>query len=117
MNFLADECVDERLVRILEQAGHDIRSAKIDLRGAADAVLLEAAVRSTRCLITEDKDFGQLALTRRPPPAGIILIRSHKASVDEVGRQLLQAVGYYGERLHGLFLVVHGKRCRARALD
>lgn len=65
MRFLADECVDERIVQGLRAAGYDVVSAKTDLRGATDETLLEAARTAKRTLITEDKDFGQLGVGQR----------------------------------------------------
>lgn len=114
--FLADECVDERIVQGLRAAGYDVVSAKADLRGTADVALLEAARTARRILITEDKDFGQLALGRRLVSHGIILVRPRSAPVERVLTQLLRAIVRFADRLERSHLVVDGERCRARPL-
>jgi predicted nuclease of predicted toxin-antitoxin system len=63
VRFLVDECVDERIVKRLRSAGHDVASARDDLQGAADATLLDAARSERRIMVTEDKDFGRLAVS------------------------------------------------------
>jgi len=60
MRFLADESCDFSVVRALRSADHDvIVVAEVSPREEDDAVM-ERAVRGTRILVTEDKDFGQL---------------------------------------------------------
>ena len=43
MRFLADECCDRLLVAALRAAGHDIRYAAENDRGASDDLILAAA--------------------------------------------------------------------------
>jgi predicted nuclease of predicted toxin-antitoxin system len=60
MRFLADEGVDGSIVGAARDDGHDVRWMAEELEGTKDDVILEAAVRDARILITEDKDFGEL---------------------------------------------------------
>jgi predicted nuclease of predicted toxin-antitoxin system len=60
MRFLADEGVDGGIVKTLRDEGHDVRWTAEELEGQKDAVVLAAAVKDARILITEDKDFGEL---------------------------------------------------------
>ncbi len=116
MRFLADECVDERIVRRLRAAGYDVVSAKAQLRGADDAAVLDTARADRRILITEDKDFGQLAVARRLLSSGIILVRSRGLPFKRLAERLLRAVEQYGEALGHLYLVIDGDRTRVRPL-
>ena len=61
MQFLADESCDFAVVRALRAAGHDVTTAADLMGGADDTVVAGLAVSEARILLTEDKDFGQLA--------------------------------------------------------
>ena len=64
MRFLADESCDFSVVRALRSADHDVIAiAELSPR-EADASVMDRAVKDSRILITEDKDFGQLVYAR-----------------------------------------------------
>lgn len=101
MKLLADECVDERIVQGLRAAGCDVVSAKSDLRGVTDENLLQAARAARRTLITEDKDFGHLAVGQRLVSHGVILIRARGFPAETIvahwwGRSLVGARSWTG---------------------
>ena len=60
MKFLADECFDAGLVKVLRDDGHEVLYAVETLRGAIDDDVLTRAFSEGRILLTEDKDFGEL---------------------------------------------------------
>ena len=75
MRFLADEsCSDHLVVDALRAAGHDVRAAAADLRGANDDVIAAAALADDRILITKDRDFGQLVFAQGKPTTGVIYV-------------------------------------------
>ncbi|QOI96947.1 MAG: DUF5615 family PIN-like protein [Flammeovirgaceae bacterium] len=60
MNLLLDENIGLGIIRILEQAGHDIRSILISSPGISDAAVIHIANSERRLIITFDRDFGKL---------------------------------------------------------
>jgi predicted nuclease of predicted toxin-antitoxin system len=60
MLFLADESCDACMIRTLRTSGHDVMAISEVHQGADDASVIELAVGTSRILITEDKDLGQL---------------------------------------------------------
>ena len=62
MKLLVDECCDPRLVATLRRAGHDVRYVLESDAGASDEQLAALSIEQHRILITEDKDFGELAM-------------------------------------------------------
>ena len=57
-------------------ASHDVLSVKETLRGADDPTVLARAQAELRLVITQDKDFGELAFRQSlPAECGIILFR------------------------------------------
>ena len=60
LRFLADESCDFAIVRALRDAGHDVLAVADVSPRAPDPDVIDRAVRDSRVLLTEDKDFGQL---------------------------------------------------------
>ena len=115
MRFLADECFDARLARFLSAAGHDVAVVARDARSANDETVLARAEAESRILLTEDKDFGELAIRQRRAAAGIVLLRMDGATL-EVKQQRLALLMNAVDRLSGHFTVVDAKRFRFRPL-
>ncbi|MBI2485539.1 MAG: DUF5615 family PIN-like protein [Deltaproteobacteria bacterium] len=60
MRLLADESLGFGIVRALRAANHDVLAVSEISPRAEDVDVMNLAVRETRVLLTEDKDFGQL---------------------------------------------------------
>ena len=117
MRFLADECLDNRLLVGLRHTGHDVITARDVCPGASDRVVLELGRRERRVVVTEDKRVGRLVVRSLVEPPGIVLVRTGRSDVPTMVRRLLAAVDREGERLHGLYVVVTEKRTRVRAMS
>ena len=75
MRFLADESCDHAIVRALRDAGHDVGAVTESYAQAPDSEVVDLAVSDARVLLTEDKDFGQLAFAHGIPSFGVVLLR------------------------------------------
>jgi predicted nuclease of predicted toxin-antitoxin system len=116
MRFLANENVPGDAVAGLRGAGHDVAWVRIDAPGCADAEVLARAVRETRILLTFDKDFGELALRAKLPPAcGVILIRFDMPPAAAAGRLLARLIDERDDWA-GHFSVIEPGRVRMRPL-
>ena len=87
------------------------RSAGLD-----DTAVLGLAVDEDRILLTEDKDFGELAFRRRNVVPGIVLLRIDPGAREFKMSRLATAIDRFGERLAGHFTVIHETRYRTRPL-
>lgn len=78
MRFLVDESLSKRVAELLAEAGHDaVHVGDLDLLGATDDRIMEAASRSGRVVISADTDFGELlALNQRAGPSVVVLRRA-----------------------------------------
>ncbi len=112
MQFLADESCDFAIVRALRASGHDVTTAADLVGGADDTVIAGLAVSEARMLLTEDKDFGQLAYATGHVQPGVILIRFSAGARRTVGAAGAQAVSRFGVRLVDSFVVVEPGRVR-----
>ena len=76
MRVIANENVTGTVVRKLRQHGHDVLSVKESMQGADDRSILQRAETDLRLIITQDKDFGELAYRYRlPASCGSVLFR------------------------------------------
>ena len=75
MSVVADESVDSGIISELRQQGLKVLSVADDCPGISDIKVLEIAFNSNSLLITEDKDFGELAFRLKFEHKGIVLIR------------------------------------------
>ena len=81
--IVADENVDFRLIRRLRENGFDVFSIAESDFGIQDTNVLAIANERQSFLITEDKDFGDLAIRDQQPHHGILLMRRKRTTALE----------------------------------
>lgn len=116
MRFLADEFCDAGLIDALRADGHNVLYAQESMRGGVDDDILAGAYSQDRILLTEDKDFGELAYRLGRPARGIVLLRF---DVHERHLKLPRLRVLITERswqLPGAFVVVEADKFRVRPL-
>lgn len=84
--------------------------------GVSDDEVLLAAYDEGWILLTEDKDFGELAYRLKKPSRGIILLRVDVRERHLKWPRLKKLIKDYGDRLQGNFVVVDPKKFRFRPL-
>ena len=72
MKLLLDTCVWGGVRAELQAAGHDVLWTGDLPADPGDEAILAQTYREQRVLVTLDKDFGELAIVRRLPHAGIV---------------------------------------------
>lgn len=116
MRWLVNENVPREVVGALRANGDDVLWAKESLRGRPDEELLARAGAEQRVLVTQDKDFGELAFRAELPAlCGVVLFRLAGAGPDEDVRHML-AVLQSDAPWAGHFVVVTPSRIRVREL-
>lgn len=106
MKLLADENIDASLVARLRDAGHEVLSVAEMDPGIPDELVLERANDASALLVTEDKDFGELAFRLRLINHGVILIRMAGQSAAQKGNILTMMIEAHDAQLEGAFTVV-----------
>ncbi len=112
MRLLADESCDFAVVTALRAAGLDIRAIVETNPGTEDDVVLALARAEARVLLTEDKDFGQLAYMGARETAGVVLIRYPSNARSSLAQAMVNVVTELGDRISGAFVVVEPGRAR-----
>jgi predicted nuclease of predicted toxin-antitoxin system len=116
MRWLLDECIDAGLVEQLRLAGHDVLYVAEIAPRASDLEVMALAATEHRPLLTEDKDFGDLAVRRARSVPGILLLRIGTMRAEQKVERLMTAVDRFGDTLFGRYTVVEEGRFRSRSL-
>lgn len=119
MRFLIDECLSRSLVEALREAGHDVRFLREEGRGKSDASILAEAVQEGRIVVSEDSDFGLLAVRDRQPAVGIVLVKSSAFEwpAPRLASHVLDVICELGENLNGHWTKIEPGRVRQRRLE
>ena len=115
MRFIADENIDDDVVELIRETGHDVLSVSEFSPGMVDAEILAVAVRESRTVITYDKsDFGELVFRHNlPPPPGIILFRISILTAREIPYFILGSIAARAD-WQGYFWVIDERGVRSR---
>ncbi|HEX6711524.1 MAG TPA: DUF5615 family PIN-like protein [Rubrobacter sp.] len=120
MKILADESVEGEIVERLRSVGHDVAYVPETSAGIRDDEVLARANAEDRVLLTEDKDFGDLAFFYGNRSSGIVLLRAHGTATDARAGTVADVLkAYEGELVVDppYFVVVRpGRPTRARRI-
>ena len=114
MRFLANENFPAPSITRLRAVGHDVSSMLEAAPGITDGAVIAIAVREDRCVLTFDKDYGELIFTEglEDPPA-VVFFR-HRGPSPEAAAELLQELLAQSTELLGRFTVVEEGGIRQR---
>jgi predicted nuclease of predicted toxin-antitoxin system len=85
-----DQCLRAELAEYLHSHGHDVvRAAELNQARADDALILERARQERRILVTLDEHFGDWTVLPLSEHFGVIRVKAHPPSVENVAKVLL----------------------------
>ena len=113
MKILLDSCIWGKARLVLEAAGHSVEWTGDWERDPGDEEILQAAFRSGSVLVTQDKDFGELAIIKQQKHSGILRLVDFSAL--QQGPAIAAAMARYGQELMaGAIVTVDPTRVRVR---
>ena len=116
LRLLLNENFPAPSVAILRQAGFDLISIAESHASIDDMEVLALAVREQRCIVTVDRDYGELLFARRcPAPPAVILLRLVSYRPEEPAQWVKELVADEKECL-GRFTVLDDGGIRSRPL-
>ena len=90
MRLYLDQMLRVELAELLRAAGHDVvRASETGQERADDGLILERAGRDERTLVTLDEHFGDWAVLPLSKHCGVIRVKTHPTSTENVARLLL----------------------------
>ena len=90
MRILANENMPLASVRLLRDAGFDVKAVGIDMPGITDRDVLKIAAAEQRAIVTFDRDYGELIFRHgHRPPCGVIYLRLRRFRPEDPGRYLV----------------------------
>lgn len=101
MKILADESLEGEIIARLRAEGHDVAYVPEASAGIRDDEVLARANAESRVLLTEDKDFGDLAFFYGNRSLGIVLVRAHGAGVEAKADLLAEVLKTHEDELTG----------------
>jgi predicted nuclease of predicted toxin-antitoxin system len=116
MRIIANENISAGAIHSLRSTGYDVISVKETMRGATDMEILHRA-QSEQCLIiTNDKDFGELAFRMRlPSQCGVVLFRLSGKDPESDNQRIIEVLNSRND-WQGHFAVVDDLKIRIRPL-
>jgi predicted nuclease of predicted toxin-antitoxin system len=119
VRFLLDENLSPRLAELLTTAGHDaVHARDLSLGRAPDELILDAARRDGRVVISADADFGEiLARMNAGQPSVVFLRRQQGRRATEVAALIIANLDTVADDLlAGAIVVIDDYRIRVRSL-
>jgi predicted nuclease of predicted toxin-antitoxin system len=116
VRFLADMCVDVRIVKWLRQNGHEATHLRDEgLHRMPNGEIFEKAIREDRIVITFDLDFGEIAALTESRRTSVILFRLKNTRTPHVIERLSSVIGSFPDALkRGCIVTVEDTRSRVR---
>jgi predicted nuclease of predicted toxin-antitoxin system len=117
IKFLANVNVEKPIVDFLTKKGFDIKwITNIDKR-ISDVQVCEIANNEKRIVVTNDKDFGEIAFFQRKISFGVILLRIKGQDPSEKIALLSKLLDKYHEKIPNHFVVVTREKFRFIPLE
>jgi predicted nuclease of predicted toxin-antitoxin system len=109
LRFLLDENVSPVIGKELTKLGHDVLLASSACRGSPDEDVVALAITETRILISEDKDFGDIAFRDGVRPPGLIRLVLPKSDPEAKAMRLCAVLVDTPQLLGGALVVEHNR--------
>ena len=118
MKLLIDESLSARVAVLLVEVGHDaIHVGDLNLLGAPDTAVMDAARRDRRCVVSVDTDFGELLAVGKHAEPSVVLLRRAPHRPQEQAALLITALPLLEDDLDiGAIVVLTPDRARVRHL-
>jgi predicted nuclease of predicted toxin-antitoxin system len=115
--FIADEGFSFPITSILREKGYDVIWIGDVAPGVDDAKVFEISRKEGRIILTEDKDFGELAIRFKCKTSGIILLRIEPEQKELREEKMLELFRDFSDKLKGHLIIVDEQKIRFRKIE
>ena len=116
MVIIADENIDQHLIRELRNKGYSVYAIRENMPGISDREIISMLNKETTILITEDKDFGEFVFAHEFRDVKIIFLRYFKDEVQQIINNIEKACAGYLEKQGNYFITITPKKIRIKNL-
>ena len=116
MRLLLDENISPVIATRLSAEGHDVMSASVVCQSAPDEDVVAVAIAEDRVVVSEDKDFGELAFVVGLEPPGLIRVVLPRLDRFQKADRLSIVIAQEGASAIGSILVGEPGRTRLSRL-
>jgi predicted nuclease of predicted toxin-antitoxin system len=116
VRFVADMCMDVRVVTWLNSQGHDATHLRDQgLQRLPNGEIFDKAIAESRVVVTFDLDFGEIVALCKGRKAGVILFRLRNTRTAFVIQRLSTVISECADALtRGAIVIVEETRHRVR---
>jgi len=114
--LLADESFEGRIVAELRARGYEVGYVAETNSGSTDPEVLELAVKTGSVILTNDLDFGELAVRFGLPHCGILIVRLEGVPTEVKAKKLIELLGTSNKELQGKLTILTRERIRIRKI-
>jgi predicted nuclease of predicted toxin-antitoxin system len=115
VRFLIDENISPVIGDALRNCGHDVIAATVVCPGQPDRRVVEIAKAEGRVVISEDKDFGELAFRDGLFPLGLARLVLPGMNPQQKAARLIEVLEIEVDRIVGAIAVIEPGRVRVRS--
>jgi predicted nuclease of predicted toxin-antitoxin system len=116
VGFLADECFPVFLIHALREAGFNVVRPADTGQGKSDIDVLGLAASEQRIVLTEDNDFGELAVRLGLPTLGVIRIDLKPLNRESQVARVLETLRSLGDEVRDAIISIEPSRTRIRKI-
>ncbi|MBA3649234.1 MAG: DUF5615 family PIN-like protein [Chitinophagales bacterium] len=114
--IIADENLEQYWIELLRDKRFEVFSIRDEKPGISDREIAEFVRSRNGCLITEDKDFGELIFSYGVKSLSVILLRYDQPRYSQIEPVLLKFLSDYVTPAENLFVTVTPGRVRVRSI-
>lgn len=114
---LADEGFSFLITTVLRKEGYDVKWIGDIASGADDTIVFEISREDGRIILTEDKDFGELAIRFKHKTSGIILLRIEPDKKELREKKVLELFRNFPDKLKGSLIIIDEQKFRFRKIE
>lgn len=116
LRFLADESFSFAIISVLREKGYNIKWIGEIAPGISDRAVYQIAKEDDRVILTEDKDFGELAVRFKLKTSGVVLLRISSKEKELRQKRVFELLERFPDKLEGHLVVINPEKFRFRNL-
>jgi len=116
LKFLADEGFSFEITSFLREMGYDVKWIGDSTPGISDRDVYKIAQGESRVILTDDKDFGELAVRFGLKTIGVVLLRINPKEKELRKQRVFELLERFSEALKMHMVVIDSEKFRFRKL-